>query len=500
MKKSIFKLTVVSLLAVATNLFCLADDDWAQFNKYSAQNDSIKALGLSAAPEVVFMGNSITEGWMLLHPGFFTDNNFLCRGISGQTTEQMLLRFREDVINLHPETVVINGGTNDIAENSHAYNEERTFGNLVSMAELASAHGINVVMTSVLPVEKYFWSPLITDAPEKIAALNRLIRAYADEKGYPYVDYYSVMHEDNRRLAPAFTEDGVHPTHKGYDVMESILSPVLNSLHVKSAPVTVALWYDKAPAFSNGIPVSSEMEESSDWITQVASPELYIYPAADPNGKALLMCPGGGYYGVAIAHEGKDMAKELNKNGITLAVLKYRMPNGHARVPEEDVMEALRILNAHASEWGIDKSKIGIGGASAGGHLASTVATGCSDVNLKPAFQVLLYPVISMKEGLTHQGSRNLLLGESPSRESVEHYSNELHVNAATPPAFIAVSGDDDVVPVENSILYYEALRANGVPASLHIYPNGGHGWGVRPEFAFSTRWMDEMISWLSDL
>lgn len=267
-----------------------------------------------------------------------------------------------------------------------------------------------------------------------------------------------------------------------------------------SDPIVVPLWQNNKAPVENQLPDSAEVVENEGWISFVTKPELFVYPAEHPNGKALLMCPGGGYAGVAISHEGKALADILNNEGITLAVLKYRMPNHHASVPSDDVHEAFKILEDNAKEWGINPKKIGIGGASAGGHLASTIATHPHENSISPAFQILLYPVISMKEGLTHKGSRDFLLGENPSAELVDYYSNELQVTPQTPPAFIVVSGNDNVVPVENSLLYFNSLKNNNVPVSLHVYPVGGHGWGVgSATFPYNDVWIQEMITWLSN-
>lgn len=264
--------------------------------------------------------------------------------------------------------------------------------------------------------------------------------------------------------------------------------------------VVIPLWQDVKPPVENGLTPSQEVTENRGWISLVATPELTVYPADNPDGKALLMCPGGGYAGVAIRHEGYALAEPLNKEGITVAVLKYRMPNGHAEVPADDVHRAFEILAEHADEWGIDPQKIGIGGASAGGHLASTIATHPVKEGINPTFQVLLYPVISMKEGVTHQGSRENLLGLTPSDELVAFYSNELQVTPQTPPAFIAVSANDEGVPVKNSIDYFNALTENGVPVSMHIYPTGGHGWGYNPNFIHNEMWFAELLHWLRNL
>lgn len=229
----------------------------------------------------------------------------------------------------------------------------------------------------------------------------------------------------------------------------------------------------------------------------VAEPTLTVYPAADANGLAIIACPGGGYYGLATAHEGNDMADWFNSQGITYAVLVYRMPNGNNEVPLSDAHRAIRIMRERASEWGVEK--IGIMGSSAGGHLASTAATHF-DSETRPDFQILFYPVVTMDKDLTHGGSRENLLGKNPSSELVEKYSNEKQVTPQTPPAFIMHSSDDDVVPVENSVNYYLALVRNNVPASLHTYPVGGHGWGYNDSFIYKRQWTGELEKWLREL
>lgn len=231
---------------------------------------------------------------------------------------------------------------------------------------------------------------------------------------------------------------------------------------------------------------------------------MAVYPASNPNGIAIIACPGGGYQHLAMNHEGHDMAAWFNAQGITFAVLKYRMPNGHNEVPLSDAQEAILIMKSHADEWKVNPDKIGIMGASAGGHLASTVATHF-DKETRPAFQILLYPVISMDTSISHGGSRKNLLGDnlsgtSPSDELIKKYSNELQVTPETPPAFIALSSDDKTVPPANSIRYYEALIANKVMATMHIYPIGGHGWGFRDSFIYKRQWTDELETWIRTL
>ena len=266
-----------------------------------------------------------------------------------------------------------------------------------------------------------------------------------------------------------------------------------------SAQKTVEL-----PLWPNGAPNSNELSgaeqrQNNGEVSNVTEPTLTVYPAARPNGMAIIMCPGGGYSRLAMNHEGHDMAPWLNTQGITYAVLKYRMPNGHHEVPLSDAEQAIRLLREHAAEWGVNPQRVGIMGASAGGHLAASLATLYSSDKSRPDFQILFYPVISMQKGITHGGSRKNLLGESPSQELEQKYSLERQVSPRTPQAFIMLSSDDDVVPPINGIGYFLALRDHKVPASLHAYPTGGHGWGFRDSFTYKRQWTEELEKWLRD-
>lgn len=286
-------------------------------------------------------------------------------------------------------------------------------------------------------------------------------------------------------------------------IASAILSAMfvaVTAMSVNAAtPKVMNLWPDGAPT-NNGIAADKEENSNLDWITYVSEPTLTIYPADKPNGTALLMCPGGGYFGLSTKHEGSDMASDLNNAGVTLAVLKYRVPNGHHEIPLDDARQAMRLLRKHAGEFGINPERIGIGGASAGAHLAASLANHPGDKDAEANFQMLVYPVVTMREGVTHQGSRENLLGKKPSKKLVDYYSNEKQVDAQTPPAFIAVAIDDDVVPMQNSMDYFNALIAKKVPVTLHVYPSGGHGWAYRPEFAYQQQWVDELLHWLVQL
>lgn len=224
---------------------------------------------------------------------------------------------------------------------------------------------------------------------------------------------------------------------------------------------------------------------------------LYIYPSAAPGSAAVVMCPGGGYSRLSMEHEGRDMAGWFNERGVTYAVLEYRLPDGSPEATIADAQSAMRLMREHCEEWHVDPGRVGIMGASAGGHLASTIATQSTGAS-RADFQILLYPVISMEESITHKGSRTNLLGAHPDVAAVEALSNERHVSAATPAAFIAVSSDDPTVPVANSLRYYEALVANGVKSMLLCLPSGGHGWGFSDSFVYKSLWTEALSIWLS--
>lgn len=202
--------------------------DWPNMNRYKRQNAQ---LGDPKEGErrIVFMGNSITEGWKNSDPDFFATPGFVNRGIGGQTTPQMLLRFRQDVINLNPEVVVILAGTNDIAGNTGPMTLEEIRDNLVSMAELSQAHGIKVILCSVLPAHEYIWRPGL-EPNVKIPRLNSMLREYSRESGVYYLDYFGTMADERNGLPEAYARDGVHPTREGYDVMKSLLLAALQEI------------------------------------------------------------------------------------------------------------------------------------------------------------------------------------------------------------------------------------------------------------------------------
>lgn len=245
----------------------------------------------------------------------------------------------------------------------------------------------------------------------------------------------------------------------------------------------IDLWPQGAPH------VSSNVKDT-------AFVKVFLAPAEKATGRAVVICPGGGYTHLAMDHEGYDWAPVFNHWGISVLVLKYRMPHGVKEIPLEDAEEAVRLVRRHAQEWNIDPQQVGIMGSSAGGHLASTTATHATG-DAKPDFQILFYPVITMDRSFTHMGSHNALLGTDASADMELKYSNEKQVTAQTPPAFIVLSNDDHVVPPLNGVSYYLACHSNKVPAVLHVYPTGDHGWGLRTSFAHHAEMLMELKSWL---
>lgn len=258
---------------------------------------------------------------------------------------------------------------------------------------------------------------------------------------------------------------------------------------------TLKIWDNATAPHSNGIS-TPETEAAPNRIGNTSEAVLYLFPAdtTAATGQAVVICPGGGYSRLAMDHEGFQMARWFAANGITAAVLKYRMPDGHPEVPAEDARQALRILmGLEAGATGYTPDRVGIVGCSAGGHLAALASNTATP---RPAFAILFYPVITGGEH-EHRGSFDNLLGQDRTPEQTAAWSLQHLVTASTPPTLLLLSDDDRSVPPVNSTLYYEALKANGVEASMHIYPAGGHGWGIRDTFRYKPQWQQAVLDWL---
>ncbi|WP_041257806.1 alpha/beta hydrolase [Fibrella aestuarina] len=265
------------------------------------------------------------------------------------------------------------------------------------------------------------------------------------------------------------------------------------------------------PLYTAAVPNSkaSDVQESAErgMFRGVTKPTLeYFKPAADKaSGAAVIIIPGGGYSVVVYNGEGVGTAKALAEKGIAAFVLKYRLPSDAIMAdkkigPLQDAQQAIKLVRENAAKWGLDPGKIGIMGFSAGGHLASTAAThfekayvdNASNTSLRPDFQILVYPVISMRDSLTHGGSHDALLGKNPSRADIDLFSNELQVRANTPPTYLTHAADDKLVDVDNSIAYFETLRRQKVPVEMHVYPKGDHGFIFR-----HPGWMEPLFAWM---
>ena len=273
------------------------------------------------------------------------------------------------------------------------------------------------------------------------------------------------------------------------------------------------------PLYSGSIPNSKPAADEEKLVPDhngtpisvaVQKPTLSVFLPKKPDGRALLICPGGGYSIVAIKHEGERVAKKLSESGITVFVLKYRIPNAKWMVnpeigPLQDAQQALLTIRKNTVKWKINPGKVGILGFSAGGHLASTAAThfdkclvpNPDNISVRPDFQVLIYPVISLSDSIGHIGSREQLIGKDPSAEKINEYSADQNVQANTPPALFIHSSADESVSYRNCIVYYDALVKKNIPADIHIFSKGGHGFGTINTGLPIDAWLDIVRDWI---
>lgn len=282
--------------------------------------------------------------------------------------------------------------------------------------------------------------------------------------------------------------------------------------YIKAQNQEIELW-------ENGIPGSLKSDDYEEvkvfengmlnYVSQVAIPTLSVFLPETPNGSAVVICPGGGYAKLAINKEGYKVAEWLNTLGITAFVLKYRLPSDKimedkSTGPLQDAQEAMRFIRRHAEKWSLKADQVGVLGFSAGGHLASTLATHYNDVvykasdsvSAKPDFSILIYPVISMEETITHKGSKNRLFGTTPSEELIEKYSNDKQIDSLTSPTYIVHAVDDKSVSVENSIQYFLALKQHNIVSEMHLYQTGKHGFGLGNN-GTSQSWTKQCEAWL---
>jgi acetyl esterase/lipase len=282
-------------------------------------------------------------------------------------------------------------------------------------------------------------------------------------------------------------------------------------VHAQGAPFSI---------YSNTIPNSrpsnlqektTTLENGGIRVSDVVQPTLQVFRPTQgkANGTAVIICPGGGYVRLSMDNEGSDVAKRLTEMGITAFVLKYRLPNDQLQpdkttAPLQDAQQAIRLVRQRAADYGLNPTRIGLMGFSAGGHLASTAGThfaqpvgpNADATSVRPDFLVLLYPVISFTDSLAHAGSRRSLLGPTPTPDQIRFYSSEQQVTPQTPPTFLVHAQDDQTVPVLNSLRFYEACVRQRVPAEMHLYPKGGHGFGLRNKTTKDS-WPERLQNWL---
>lgn len=297
--------------------------------------------------------------------------------------------------------------------------------------------------------------------------------------------------------------------------MRKLIFTTLTIISITSAvfaqDITPIKLYPNGVPNSKPAPADYKETNTKDWSYKVTDPVLlpYLADKTKATGTAIIIYPGGGYSGLSMQNEGVNIAKAFNEIGVSAFILKYRLPSDLIMVdktigPLQDAQAATQMVRVRAAEWGINPAKVGIIGFSAGGHLASTAEThykqavipNKDNVNLRPDFAILMYPVITFTDK-THGGSKENLIGKNPTQEMVDLYSNEKQVTADTPPTFIIMAQDDRTVPIENAVLFYSALIQNKVKTEMHLYQKGGHGFGIDNRQS-PDKWFDWCKSWLA--
>ncbi|MEQ8240347.1 MAG: alpha/beta hydrolase [Cyclobacteriaceae bacterium] len=281
---------------------------------------------------------------------------------------------------------------------------------------------------------------------------------------------------------------------------------IFSNFMLYSQNITIPLWNGEIPNAKSSD--QKELVDSSNIVriskVQLPTIEVYLPSKRNATKQAVVICPGGGYGILAYDWEGTDIAKYLNAQGVAGIVLKYRLPDEKSNIephksPLLDAQQALKLVRLNADKWNIDPNQVGIMGFSAGGHLASTVGTHF-DEHSRPDFMILIYPVISFSEDFTHMGSRNNLIGKKPKQSMIDYYSNEKQIKDNTPPTFLVHASDDKGVPVQNSISFYNGLIEKGISAEMHLYPTGGHGFGLALDKGYLSSWPERLNDWLKNL
>jgi len=289
-------------------------------------------------------------------------------------------------------------------------------------------------------------------------------------------------------------------------LLATALLLVAGSLTAGDEPQHIPLWPEGVP---DRLPDGGPERLEDGRLSNVHEPSITHFAPASPTGTAVIVCPGGGYSILSIVREGQDVAARLNALGVSAFVLRYRMKEYGHPAPLRDVLRAVRLVRSRAAEFGVRPDRIGVLGFSAGGHLAATAATLFDDpegktgapldaTSARPDFAVLVYPVITMLDPPGHAGSRRSLLGDERDPALLQHVSPNLQVTARTPPSFLVHTGEDTAVPIENSLAFYAALRRAGVPAEMHLFPRGAHGFGLDAGLGTTSLWFDRLQDWMA--
>jgi len=305
---------------------------------------------------------------------------------------------------------------------------------------------------------------------------------------------------------------------KSHAKIFTILFLITMEICINAQMIELKVWPEGIPGSVKNNTYIEKVTVTNDIISgyeKVTDPTITVFlPTAErATGTAVLICPGGGYGMLAFDHEGYQIARWLNENGIAGIILKYRLPSDlimkDKRIgPLQDAQEAIRIIRRNSEGWKIDPEKVGVIGFSAGGHLASSLSTHYDDdvynvkdqITARPDFSILIYPVITFDPSFTHSGTKRNLIGEDPPESDVAHFSNELRINDKTPPAFLVHSADDEAVPVKNSLVYFDTLLKYKIHAELHIFELGGHGYGLSQDKGTQSAWPDLCIKWLKSI
>jgi len=361
----------------------------------------------------------------------------------------------------------------------------------------------------IIGVEAPLWTETITSMDDiEYMVFPRL-------PGYAEIGWTPASMRDWKEYRLRLANHGDRFKAMNIDFYPSRLVPWTGSVSMPAGPMTMKLWPDGIPGSINDPSYAENITTTEGRVTRcekVVTPDLTVYlPEPEKsNGTAVLICPGGGYGVLSFDHEGHAIARWLNENGIAGVILKYRLPSDRIMKdksigPLQDAQEAMRTIRRNAAEWSIDPDKIGVIGFSAGGHLASTISTHYAEkvynvndnISARPDFSLLIYPVISFDTTITHRGTMNNLIGLKPDPKQVIRFSNELQIDSKTPPAFLVHSADDKAVPVMNSIRYFEGLEKNNIPTELHIFQNGGHGYGLALKGGTESSWPSLCLKWL---